>query len=92
MKFSFKLKLFFTFIVYGLSLVLLTQLVLFKIDEISIKSASIKKASEAFKKKDALFTSYIKDTNLKMLSILKYDIFNKYLENQKDMNLPQKPT
>ncbi|WP_373002060.1 diguanylate cyclase [Sulfurimonas sp.] len=87
MRFSFKLKLFFAFIGYGLTLVLLTQLAVFKIEEISLKSASIKKASETFQDRNEVFKSYIKDTNLKLSSIITSDIFDKYLKNPKSIEL-----
>ncbi|EDZ62686.1 sensor domain-containing diguanylate cyclase [Sulfurimonas gotlandica] len=87
MKFSFKFKLFFAFIGYGLILVLLTQLAVFKIEEISLKSASIKKASETFQDRNEIFKSYIKDTNLKLSSIISSDIFRSYLKDTKNIKL-----
>ncbi len=82
---TFKLKLLITFIVYGLSLVLLTEGIQYKLTEKNIKSLSIEKASKAFIKKDRLFQSYIQDTNLKLLAIKKSDIFKNYLAGKTDL-------
>lgn len=87
MKFSFKLKLFFAFIGYGLTLVLLTQLAVFKIEEISVRSASIKKASETFQERNEVFKAYIKDTNLKLSSIISSNIFDNYLKKPETLGL-----
>ncbi|EHP31394.1 diguanylate cyclase with PAS/PAC sensor [Sulfurimonas gotlandica GD1] len=59
----------------------------FKIEEISLKSASIKKASETFQDRNEIFKSYIKDTNLKLSSIISSDIFRSYLKDTKNIKL-----
>ena len=79
---SFKLKLFTTFVFYGFALVLFTQLIIFKINELSIKSASVKKASEIFIEKNNQFDLYIKDTRLKLTSIKKSELFNSFLDSK----------
>lgn len=78
---SFKLKLFSAFVAFGFSLVLITQLIVFKINELSIKSASIKKASELFVVKDNMFNLYIRDTKLKLTSIKSSKIFTSYISS-----------
>ena len=75
---TFKIKLFVAFIVYGLSLVLFTQIVGFKLNEQHIKSASLKKASEVFRTKDKMFQRYIQNSNLKLLAIKNSKIFKNY--------------
>ncbi|MEA2099587.1 MAG: diguanylate cyclase [Campylobacterota bacterium] len=81
MKMSFKLKLFSAFVAFGFSLVIITQLIVFKINELSIKSASIKKASELFVVKDNMFNSYIRDTKLILTSIKSSKIFTSYISS-----------
>ena len=68
MNFSIKLKLF--FIMYGLALVLIIQFIVLKIDEISIKSVSIIKASQIFENRKQMLDDYLQDTKLKVLAVL----------------------
>lgn len=84
---SYKMKLQLTFILYGLILVLFTQLVVFKLQERDIKADSIKKASQTFEERDNTFKSYIQDTNLRLLSVKKSQIFNDYLANKQNTTL-----
>ncbi len=79
---TFKLKLLLTFIIYGISLLLFTQFVVFKLDEKSIKQESIKRAADVFNKKERLFKLYIKDTNLKLLAINNSSVFQNYLSGK----------
>jgi len=78
------MKLLIAFIFYGLSLVVFTQLLGFKLNEQHIKETSLKKASEVFRTKDKMFQRYIKNTNLKLLSIRNSKIFKNYQKNQND--------
>jgi diguanylate cyclase (GGDEF)-like protein/PAS domain S-box-containing protein len=80
--FTFKIKLLAAFIIYGLSLVVATQIAEFKLNQQHIKEKSLKKASEIFITKDKMFQRYIKDSNLKLLSIKNSKIFQAYQENQ----------
>ena len=82
---AFRLKLLLTFIIYGLSLVIFTQVIKFKLDERHIKTASIEKASEIFEKKSKFFKYYIKDTNLKLLSIKNSKTFAAFQTTPSDM-------
>lgn len=79
---TFKFKLIMTFVFYGLSLVILSQAVIYKVNETNIKEASIKKAVEVFENKNELFKFYIKDTNLKLLAIKNSTIFKEYLSTK----------
>jgi len=87
LKLTFKLKLFFTFVIYGFFLVLLTQIVVFKINEMSLKSSSITNASKIFIKKNKELKTYIKDINLKLIAIEESEIFKNYLRGEKNINL-----
>lgn len=78
---SFKLKLLLTFIIYGFSLVVFTQVVVYKLSEENIKSESIKKASALFLKKNKYFELHIKNTNLKISAIKNSTVFKKYQYN-----------
>lgn len=83
---SFKIKLFITFIAYGLGLVIFTQLVVFKLQEVHIKSDSIQKAADTFNAKDKYLQMYIKNSNLKLLSIKESLSFKKYLAYTKNID------
>jgi len=87
MKISFKYKLFFAFIFYGLCLVLFALFAIFKINKMSVKAVSVKKASETFVERNKVFKTYIKDIKLKIISIENSNIFNKYLSNPVDDSL-----
>ncbi len=84
---SFKIKLLFTFILYGLILVFFTQLVLFKLQEKELKANSMTKASETFDERNKTFQTYIQDSNLKILSIKNSKIFHDYLSNKQKSDL-----
>lgn len=84
---SYKIKLQLTFILYGLILVLSTQLVVFKLQERDIKANSIKKASQTFQERNNTFKSYVQDTNLRLLSVKNSQIFNDYLANKQNSDL-----
>ena len=83
---TFKLKLLLTFVVYGLSLVIFTQFVSFKLDEKNIKLESIEEASKLFAKKERLFELYIQNTNLKILAVNNSKTFQKYLQNKEKIS------
>jgi len=87
LKISFKYKLFITFLFYGFSLVFLTQFIIFKINEMSIKTVSVDEAKGIFLQKDKLFHSYIHGINLKIESINRSEIFSEYLNNKVDSKL-----
>ncbi len=89
LKISFKYKLFIAFLFYGFSLVFLTQFIIFKINEMSIKSVSIQKAQEIFVQRDDLFRSYIQDINLKIEAVKKSTLFTRFLNNPQEKDLVQ---
>ena len=78
---SFKLKLLLTFIVYGLSLVLFTQFAVFKTNENSLKSSTLKKATDIYVQRNNLFKKHLKETKLKLLAIKNSKTFRSYLIN-----------
>jgi len=80
-NFSFKTKLFLTFILYGLVLVFVTQFVVYKIEEFNIKTVSVQKASGAFHKKDIELQAHLKNIELKLNSIKDSVIFQNYLND-----------
>ena len=80
MKVSFKYKLFLAFVLYGFVLMFFTQLIIFMINESRVKEESIKKASEVFTNKKALFNQYIENIKYKLVSVDNSDVFHKYLD------------
>jgi len=72
---SFKLKLYLTFLAYGLVLFLLTQFILLKVDQYTL----IYNAHEVSKEKHALYNAYIKDVDKKLKSLKNSFTLNKYL-------------
>jgi len=79
MNISFKTKLFVSFFIYGLSLVILTQLALFQVEELAPKY----KASQTFIEKNKLHYSYMKDAEKKLLDIKNSYALNKYITTKK---------
>lgn len=64
-------------------MVLFTQLIVFKLQEINIKTSSVQKASETFLERDKTFESYINSTKLKLTSIQSSAAFHAYQLNKK---------
>ena len=79
MQLSFKTKLFVAFFIYGLSLVILTQFTLFKVEELAPKY----KASQIFVQKSELHNAYMKDAEKKLLDIKNSYSLNKYITTKK---------
>ena len=80
MNVSFKTKLFVAFFIYGISLVVLTQFSLFKVEELAPKY----KASQIFTEKNKIHTAYMKDAEKKLLDIKNSYALNKYLTTKKE--------
>ena len=67
---------------YGILLVLFTQFIVFKLQEMDIKTSSIQKASETFHERNKTFDAYINNTKLKLTSIQNSATFHTYQANQ----------
>ena len=79
MNISFRTKLFAAFFIYGLSLVVLAQFALFKVEELAPKY----KASQIFIEKNKIYNEYIKDVEKKLIDIKNSYALNKYLKTNK---------
>ncbi len=79
---SFRNKLLLAFIAYGIALVLVGGIVLYKTDESDVKFSSIEKASEIFVERENYFRHYVRDINLKLSTVQNSDIFQYYTKNR----------
>lgn len=59
-------------------------MVVFKLQEINIRTSSLQKASETFDERNKIFNSYIESTQLKLTSIKNSKTFTQYLSNTKN--------
>ncbi len=82
MNFSFKYKLFITFVFYGLVLLLIAQSIIFLKHKKDIQHINIQKASEKFVERDNYFKSYIEDVKLKLFTIQNSAIFQEHINDK----------
>ena len=79
---SFRAKLVFGFIIYGILLTAISLTVIYNINSVNIDKEHINNATEKYKELARSFDYYIKHIQLKLLAVKKSDIFNNYLLNE----------
>jgi hypothetical protein len=77
--FTFKNKLLFAFIMFGIALVGVAGFVVYKMDEANIKALSMQKASRMFSEREDSFKYYIRDVVLKIRAVSNSEIFENYI-------------
>ncbi len=82
MNFSFKNRLFITFIFYGLVLLLITQSIIFIQNKDDIQKLNLQKAAQTFTEKENFLKSYIKDVELKLDTLQNSQIFQQHINDK----------